>query len=112
MYIYEPFHVNCADFLSISHPNNSDFTYMLCKCSFGIKKRLEKCKLYIYLFIHIMALTKKHHCFGTSKYFILNCLSIFNGESEYFTKLVTKTLLYIDSRNRVARYIDVPNLSA
>ena len=59
-----------------------------------------------------MAHTKKHHCFDTSKYFILKCLSNFNGEAEYLTKLVTKQLLYIDSRNLVARYIDVPNMSA
>ena len=59
-----------------------------------------------------MALTKKHHCFDTSKYFILKYLSILNGEAEYFTKLVTNTLLYIDSRNLAARYIDVPTMSA
>ena len=59
-----------------------------------------------------MALTKKHHGFDSSKYLILKSLSIFNGEAEYLTKLVTKTLLYIDSRNLVARYIDVPNMSA
>ena len=59
-----------------------------------------------------MALTKKRHGFDSSKYLILKCLSIFNGEAEYLTKLVTKTLLYIDSRNLVARYIDVPNMSA
>ena len=32
-------------------------------------------------------------------------------ESEYLAKLVTKTLLYIDFRNLVARYIDVTNMS-
>ena len=59
-----------------------------------------------------MPLIKKQQCFVISKYFILKCLSIYNGESEYLTKIVNKTLLYIDFRNLVARYIDVPNMSA
>ena len=47
----------------------------------GLKVRFVKYKLYIYFFICIMAHTKKHHCLDISKYSILKCVSIFNGEA-------------------------------
>ena len=49
---------------------------------------------------------------ATAKHLILKCLPIHNERSSNLTHLVTKTLLNIDSKNLVARSIDVPKISA
>ena len=78
----------------------------------GLKSRFRNFKHHIYLSLGVMALIKMYKFSATAKHLILKCLPIHNERSSNLTHLVTKTLLNIDSKNLVARSIDVPKFSA